>query len=760
MLAFPTPRPPAQVRRASAQSKSEPPPPYVHDISTEVASYAGDVPHMPASPWDGQSRQELAGLLTRADGLIRQRERELSFTSDLSRELNSNNQTLRQTHQALLARLPASAISPANSPFISSRQGSPHFYGSSLPRNSSDILESLRSQTSTPARHARRVSISPGELARLADENAELLSRLDELQEESEHADQAGKRRLGKLEDELSVLRRELEEARARSETLEEHNLALQRDSAEAQLRKQEREERMNDARSKVYEPATPLPDFAPSTTMILPSNVPRRMASSSTVVPFAPLLSPQVELLEDPDARSSQASHTPSEISRATSPAVSIGPREHALVAQLLSKVRELEEANEQISRHQQDTTSKLRSAQLEANAIKRLYEYLDENTEIDIQDGDGPGVEATPTPNSFVFPARDGKAKTIRFRSLRRSLNGELSRFDFEAGIDGDMHSTLRSAQKMQPPKRKALAGLFDSPGRASTATGSSTVFEEPRAAASDDGGVSPALSSLSLPDDAPAPTLLRRKTLGSELGSDFGDVFTGGGTSGHHYHTSSIFESPSAASSVPVTPSEPPTALRQPAFPFPATSVSFPAHPYEEPQTPTSAGGNARMRRLSQTVRARTHRWVDRRHHDSFQSMRLPPDTVPETQTSLVVDGANANLLSVVPASPLPSTAAIDRMFDAVDAAMDRITQVVVPVGVKVPPRPESQSTATVIPSPTKPTRPLSRRKQLAAVMIEVWLWLQFAIIVLVFVYAMARRGPKSILKDAERKRRKAL
>ena len=37
------------------------------------------------------------------------------------------------------------------------------------------------------------------------------------------------------------------------------------------------------------------------------------------------------------------------------------------------------------------------------------------------------------------------------------------------------------------------------------------------------------------------------------------------------------------------------------------------------------------------------------------------------------------------------------------------------------------------------------------------LEVWLWLQFAIVVLVFLWAMARRGPKSILHEAETRRR---
>lgn len=34
------------------------------------------------------------------------------------------------------------------------------------------------------------------------------------------------------------------------------------------------------------------------------------------------------------------------------------------------------------------------------------------------------------------------------------------------------------------------------------------------------------------------------------------------------------------------------------------------------------------------------------------------------------------------------------------------------------------------------------------------LEIWLWLQFSIVIMVFLWAMARRGPKSVLEDAER------
>ena len=36
------------------------------------------------------------------------------------------------------------------------------------------------------------------------------------------------------------------------------------------------------------------------------------------------------------------------------------------------------------------------------------------------------------------------------------------------------------------------------------------------------------------------------------------------------------------------------------------------------------------------------------------------------------------------------------------------------------------------------------------------LEVWLWLQFVLIIMVFVCAVARRGPRNVLKETDRKR----
>jgi hypothetical protein len=44
---------------------------------------------------------------------------------------------------------------------------------------------------------------------------------------------------------------------------------------------------------------------------------------------------------------------------------------------------------------------------------------------------------------------------------------------------------------------------------------------------------------------------------------------------------------------------------------------------------------------------------------------------------------------------------------------------------------------------------------KKRAMVAFVLEVWLWLQFVIIIVVFLWAMARRGPKSVLGEAERR-----
>ena len=53
-------------------------------------------------------------------------------------------------------------------------------------------------------------------------------------------------------------------------------------------------------------------------------------------------------------------------------------------------------------------------------------------------------------------------------------------------------------------------------------------------------------------------------------------------------------------------------------------------------------------------------------------------------------------------------------------------------------------------------TNANPPDDNPKGVTKVIFELWLWLQFCIIILVFLWAMAKRGPKNVLEDAEKRR----
>jgi len=87
------------------------------------------------------------------------------MTSELSRNLYNSNISLEEKHKAFLARLPMlSAMMPRSTP-SSSPVPTPEYWPIHLPR--------VRNF------HARRISASPSDLALLADQNAELLQKLE-----------------------------------------------------------------------------------------------------------------------------------------------------------------------------------------------------------------------------------------------------------------------------------------------------------------------------------------------------------------------------------------------------------------------------------------------------------------------------------------------------------------------------------------------------------------------------------------------------
>ena len=110
----------------------------------------------------------------------------------------------------------------------------------------------------------------------LADQNAELLDKLEKLEEESAQADLAGKRKLRKLEKEIAGLRMELERTREKGEELEQNmkkrGIGLTaEEEEEARRKREEREERLRALKEKNVLPSSQLSslqeikDFAPA---------------------------------------------------------------------------------------------------------------------------------------------------------------------------------------------------------------------------------------------------------------------------------------------------------------------------------------------------------------------------------------------------------------------------------------------------------------------------------------------------------------
>jgi hypothetical protein len=625
------------------------------------------------------------------------------MTSELSKTLYNSNITLEEKHRALLARLPsASSMTPRSTP-SSSPAPTPEHKPSPLPH--------LR------ASHARRISVSPSDLALLADQNAELLEKLEKLEAESAQANLAGRRRLGKLEKEIDVLREELDHHRAQSDAL---RLQVDRGEEEARKRRREWNDRVRAHRSNKSGSSWTISsdmegsvrDFAPSSSggnrPALPSAVLKPMLPTA---PDTASLSPCVSsnfLAEAPGPLPPSPSQESLVVSASPSP---VG--ESALVAQLVSKVHELQVTNEQILESQRNTATKLHEAQIEAEGIRRLYAFLDERTDVElevVEDG-----EHEDQPNS-----------TMRFRSLRNSINGDLRQLstptfgnDAETDKEGTAHSS--SLIKGHPLKaRKTVVGLFDTPSLpARDGAEPAMMMGDPP---------SPSLSSLDLPPGSLFSTSRQAShvpTLGSELGSDYGGDYA----ESHHLRSSSLYDvflSGPSATSHPTTPRDT-QLLSDPLLEEPQISKQ-PQDLDKTPQKPTFRATH--QQRLSDTIRSRTHYWVDRRFHNTAPIGRLSSLYGTEARDRSFKGPVSAS-------KPAVAQAAVQT------APCDAEEQNLVPV--KVDDAPALQITSEV----AKP-----KKSRAMKVVIEIWLWMQFVAIIMVFLWAMTKRGPRSVLRNTAR------
>ncbi|KAJ7734031.1 hypothetical protein DFH07DRAFT_1065326 [Mycena maculata] len=689
----PRPRPPAQIRRSLAQGAS-PPPPYFLENGRKPNYLGSPLPatlqmvgmSQPGSPaadldenmdWlNERSREELAELLLKADGLIKDRETELGVTSAVCKSLHESNVTLMSRHEALVARIPAT---PRHSPPISHVSFADGLHTRSVtPDSSFDADGSPRVYIK---RHARRISVSPADISLLSDQNAELLLKLENLEAEALSADRTGRRALKQLEREIQLLRDELEKTQARSEQLEKTAQAgTEKIVEEMWKKKKEREAKFRAMRNNTsvptYDDDTEIRDFAPPGLFSKPSLSP----SQSTEFPF-----------------DESYEHEPA----------FEHPHQHTLVAQLLSKIQELEETNAQIIHQQSETAEKLHAVQRETESISKVYECFSAEN----------GMEWEVVGDDGIKSPMEG---TIRFRSFRRSL---------------EVQSDVRFPSLAVPRRaRKSVLDLFD----AANAAGPSRLALPP---AHDTISSASELSPLRFDTSQSqlhydnSPFLGSRPTLQAELGDDFNnEAFDPFSRRGSLYDLSfSVSPSPmSGARSLKGRVSDTKASRDQTTPTHNALQLSV------EPLSPEDAGSvrgksTDRFRRMSQTLSLRTSRWVDGRFPGA--AARIFDESTPKRQ----------------------SVSLPQRLSSALDVVMENFGGAVRDAEHPAPPAPSP----VIDPVATKAENSVlvddnRRRKQaLTRFLLEVWLWLQFAIIILVFLFAMARQGPRNVIGEAERR-----
>ncbi|TBU43358.1 hypothetical protein BD309DRAFT_864512 [Dichomitus squalens] len=765
-----------------------------------------------------KSREELSELLLKAGGIIKSRESELTVTAELCKSLYSDNVTLKAKHEALLARLPSSGSTPVTSPPASQMHldipsiDPPSFASVASPASPDPPSQPI--SLAARYRRARRVSVTPAELASLSDQNAELIEKLEKLESESLKADQAGKRKLRKLEEEIQTLRDELEKMQARGIELEQQARAAT-NAVTAQKRKEEREARLQALKDRSTSQAAfgsapdEVKDFAPPNYLPRSSPVKRTASNSSAFAgsslsgsDYSAAHSPSNACLDedDPPLPADPASYFP------TPPgsSVDLPPAEYAIVAQLLSKIRELEETNVQIKEQQTLTEERVRATQFDVESIRRVYEFLDDgdvDLEIQEEDLDVPRDPGSPSPADY----------TIRFSSLRRSIAGSMSNLlnppesdVFAGGITRDMQSTVQGAianRVAHSKARKTVVGLFDSDADASVDSAGwgeyppmlkvSPAFRPPSdvtpawSSAATEGGLTPLSPSLSA-SQSPVDGLVRGRSLGSELGSDYGDDWAQGGIN-HHLRASSLYDLTGLASS-PVSPSAsaatlPPITLSAVEEdhatwdkPDPSTPPRAPLQLNVEPPTPTpekarSPASKQRQLQLSQTVRARTNRWIEGRFPQSASWQDTSDGVEPSlsvASTSSLGRRSSAFFRNVHPE-------VLGETFDNIAGRIRRVasngafsppafasgvSDVPPPAAEPVRRKEEDEACAEADRSVTvrkggSVADPLAGQHEgLVGYVIEAWLWLQFVVVVALFLWTMAKRGPKVVL-EAERR-----
>jgi hypothetical protein len=756
-----------------------------------------------------KSRGELTNLLARADALIKERKTGMfplcetfllhigaDFIVDFVTELNITSAAckslykLKTKHEALIGKIP---LSP---PSLNTNDGSNPSPGStgspirpalpSLARSTSDFVVGSPSPEQTLSKSygynpRRGVSVPTAlDISFLADQNAELLSKLDKLESEATSADLVGRRELRRLEKEIGILKEELEKTQTRSDELEEKakagfGLGAKKVIEEAWKNKQEREARIKAIKNKKSvrddDENSAVRNFAPDTPSMFRTAATRQYPG------------PDLSTLEE-------VSSFGEDMFDISEPRQSPQP-DQQLIAKLLEKIQELEATNSKILEHQTETTSRLQAVQRETEFMTKVYERLHElndrhdNDETEAMDHVLDGLVNRFSKSHRALQSQLLAAKVKRQRSFHKR---ETQTRNTVMGMFDESAAELSTPQK---PKSNLPVPFSEGPRNRRRHQSSYSIGSG--------GLVSPALSTLSLyspprrlreelaPDDLTGPSLA------NELGDQWDKLNS---TSRLRPRSLSELSVLSASPSRPVAPIQPneiqasslptppgPTNSLQLSIEPPTPQKGSPALSHTQHQESLLIGNMSPGFRVSRSLRARNYFCIEGRYPEPLALSQSPqrrmrfviddssptPSRGPSSGRPLFVeafhvmmdefDGRDAGVQresrpAGISRSPSPD---VEDYADAKEELDEReTTHVTTNVRAETTVEDEGQSYSEENSvSATSQSGDVSK-STLGGIVVELWMWLQFVIIMLVFLWAMAKKGPKSVLKDAERKR----
>jgi len=664
---------------------------------------------------------------------------------------------LKNKHDALFQRIspiidttsppnqsPLSSISPLWPAFATLNQSNSEF-------GVDDISPEHTLSKSCRYKTRRGVSVPTLDISLLADQNAELLSKLEKLESEATSADAAGRRELRRLEKEISLLKEEMEKTQARSDELEEKaksgfGLGAEKMVEEAWKRKQEREARIKSLKNlRSHNQGCEAQNFAPD--------------APSLFRPQTKMVFPVVEEVTSLVDNAADVLDSKSSIMEA---------QDGQLVVKLLQKIQELEATNSKILQHQTETTSRLQAVQRETEFMAKIYERLNElkaqhsHDEFTAKDQVSDGFVHWPT-ESHNTPQSHLTAGVKRSRSLHKHETQSRRR---AVGLIGDSVSEVSASRK----PRFSLPVPFSE--------GSLSRRRHHSSYSIGSGGLaSPALSSLSL-SSPPARSLEEFSDL--NLAKELGEQWDEPGDTGQPLPRSLSdlglnFESQSPCPPPSVTPPPELSNSLQLAIEPPTPQKGAPiAHPHE-----SLLIGNMSPR-FQQSRSLRNHNYIYRegRYTESlapnlnlrkrfagagslsipsrgsagplfFEGFQVIMDEFDERNGSTQQESRDADVLHSPSSDPEDYADAKEELDEATtDVGFGQQAG-----GIK---REEEEIYNEENLSPARSQTSEISKSTVGGIMLEVWMWLQFAIIMLVFLWAMARKGPKSVLRDAERKR----